>query len=274
MKKWICLLLAVMLFPRGYAEDSRAQMQEMKQIYAAEQGFDEEDASRPQLVVHLHNYDSWKAGATWEPTSFYLDVEMPIRILGEKSISLLEASEKYRRTDVGVWLRMDGETYGLVFSEDGVKGVEYGDRLYAAGPDFDRMLDIAKEALGYRPGDVDFIGKKIVRAQFEWLAGESAVEDEIYRYGGGHVVITDEKRLGRLEKMLAGADYMLGSVNCPSNAFMVLEFEDGTSAAMAVAVNAFSVFFYRGICFGFEEGDIIDIFNLKDNVFYKAITGG
>lgn len=274
MKKWICILLAVLIFSCACAEDSLVQMQQMQKIYAAEHGFDEEDAGRPQLVIHLHNYDSWKAGATWQPTSFYLDVEMPIRILGEKSMDLYEASMKYDRTDVGVWLKMDGETYGLVFSEDGVKGVETYDRLYAAGEDFDRLLDMAEEALGYRPGDMDFAGKKIVSAKFEWLAGESTVEGENYKYGAGSVEVTDAKKLENLQKQLQNADYMLGSVNCPSNAFMVLEMEDGSTAGIAVAVNSFATFFYHGLCFGFEEGDIIDLFNLKETVFYKAIIGG
>ena len=271
MKKWICLILALMLFSCACAEDSWAQMQK---IYADEHGFDQENTGRPQLVVHLHSYDSWKAGATWQPTSFYLDVEMPVRILGEKSMSLMEASRKYRRTDVGLWLKMDGKTYGLVYSEDGVKGVEAYDRLYEAGEDFDRLLNMVEEALGYRPGDMDFAGKRIVKAKFEWLAGESAVKGEIYRYGAGSVEVTDAKKLEALQKQLQNADYMLGSVNCPSNAFMVLELEDGTSCAIAVAVNSFSTFFYQGLCFGFEEGDIIDTFNLKETVFYKAIMGG
>ena len=86
--------------------------------------------------------------------------------------------------------------------------------------------------------------------------------------------MTDEKKLQTLAERLAGGNYMLGSVNCPSNAFMVLEFEDGSTSAIAVAINAFSVFFYRGLCFEFKEGDIIDLFNLKNTVFYKALTGG
>jgi len=274
MKRWMCLMLVILLFSCGRAETMWERAQEYRPIYALEQGFDEEDASRPQLIVYKHDYDSWKAGATIEPVPFYINVEAPIRLLGEKSMDLYEASMKYDRTDVGLWLKMDSETYGLVYSRDGVKGVEYSGRLYEAGPDFERMLDIAQEKLGYRPGDMDFLGKKIVQAKFEWQAGDSPREGENYKYGGGHVVITDEKRLARLEEMLAGANYMLGSVNCPSHAFMVLEFEDGSSSAIAVAINSFATFFYRGMCFDFKDGDIIDIFNLDETVFYKAIMGG
>lgn len=265
MKKWILMLVLLLVLSAARAE---------KGIYAAEHGFDVEDKSRPQLAIHLHNYDSWKAGVTREPTTFYLNVEMPIHILGEKSMTLLEASEKYDRTDVGVWLNMDGEHYGLVYSAEGVKGVEYGDRLFEAGPDFDRLLDVAEEALGYRPGDMDFAGKSIVRAEFEWLAGESRVSGEIYSYGGGSVEITDEKKLAWLAQQLRDANYMLGSVNCPSNAFLTMEFDDGATASVAVAVNSFSTFFYRGLCFDFPQDDIIDLFNLRETVFYKAICGG
>lgn len=274
MKKWICILLAAMLFSSAHGDSLWERAREYRPVYALEQGFDEENAGRPQLIVSIHNYDSWKAGATIEPVSFFIDVEAPIRLLGEKSMDLYEASLKYDRTDVGLWLKMDGETYGLVYSQDGVKGVEYGGRLYEAGPDFDRMLDIAEEKLGYRPGDMDFAGKKIVRAKFEWLAGESAAKGEIYKYGAGSIEVTNAKKLEGLQQQLKNADYMLGSVNCPSNAFMVLEFEGGSSSAIAVAINSFSTFFYRGLCFGFKEGDIIDIFNLDGTVFYKAIIGG
>ena len=272
MRKWICVLALVLLFSAAQGESMWER--QYRPVYALEQGFDAEDASRPQLIVYKHDYDSWKAGATNEPVPFYIDVDMPIRILGEQSMERIRAFANRRATDVGLWLKIGGEDYSLLYSEDGVRGVGYGDRVYEAGPDFEHMLDIAQEKLGYRPVDMDFVGKKIVRAKFEWLAGDSAMEGEIYRYGGGHVVITDEKRLEKLQTRLKEADYMLGSVTCPSHSFMILEFEDGTSSAIAVAVNSFSTFFYHGMCFGFEDGDIIDIFNLDETVFYKAIMGG
>ena len=270
MKKWFALFLMVLIFSTSFAESDYERLQAE---YAAAMGFSKENDSRPQLHVYLHNYESWKMGATWQPTAFYLDVEMPIRLLGEKSMESIHAFENYDCADMGIWLKTEGKTYSLMRTAEGVRGVHFDDRIYEAGPDFDRLLQLAESKLGYRIGDMDFLGKKIVQAQSEWLAGESPREDETYTYGGGRVVITDEKRLTQLAKRLEEANYLLGSVNCPSDAFMILEFEDGSRSEIAVAINSFSTFFYRGICFDFRNGDIIDIFNLDKTVFCKAYWG-
>ena len=52
--------------------------------WRAEKGFDAEDLSRPQLVVEVHNLDSWTAGATNQPTGFCLNVDEPDDLLGEE----------------------------------------------------------------------------------------------------------------------------------------------------------------------------------------------
>lgn len=265
----------LIIAPTGYAPEvfQAASKQRAQIMYANEHSFDFMDDNHAQLAFQIHSYESWKAGATKEPTGFYLNIDEKLDLLGEKSMSLEQAA-KYKRADIGLALHIEYDSYNPVISENGMKGVVYGDRLYEAGPDFERLMDIAEEALGYRPGDMDFTGKKIVSAKFEWLAGESMYKGEKYNYGAGSVEVSDKKKLEKLEKMLKKANYMLGGVNCPSSAFMVLELEDGSRSEIAVAVNSFSTFFYHGMCFEFKEGDIIDLFNLKETVFYKAIIGG
>ena len=256
---------------RAMDAQGRAQL-----AWRAEKGFDAEDRSRLQLVVEVHNLDSWTAGATDQPTGFCLNVDEADDLLGEDSMPRAEAAEKFTIVPIGVYLRQpDGTSWELVLSADGQQGVLTEDRLYLAGPGFDRLLDRAEEALGYRPGDMDFTQKQSVRAVCRWQAGSVRVDDgdgEQQRFwDAGELTLTDAEKLRALDAILAGADFTVGSVNCPSPFFLTLEYADGTSASLAVAVNSFDLFFYRGECFEIADSEaFMSLFDLKDSEFYRA----
>lgn len=229
--------------------------------YAQQKGFSMEDEGRVQLCLTVHNIESWRMGATKEPTTFYLDAEIPTDLTGERYLDEA-AMIRHTRIPVGLQLRDGEDIRELVLSTDGVKGVELYDlhRLYEAGAGWDALVDIAEAALGYRPGDMDFMGKKSLRAALEWQ--------------DGCVVIDDEARLGKLDAMLGKADFSVGSVNCPSPCFLTLEFEDGTAASIAVAINSFDLFFYNGVHFTAGDGELIELFDLKNTKLYQDIFGG
>lgn len=223
--------------------------------YAAENGFSPERSDQTQLSIALHSRETWQMGATREPHCFYLDAALPQDLLGER---FLEEDEliAFTRIPIGLQFR-DGENhYELVVSQTGVKGIETSDphRLYEAGPGFDALVNQAEKALGYRPGNVDFLGKEIRSATLEWE--------------GGQVGVALKAPLRRLEEMLAHADFSVGSVNCPSPCFLTLEFGDGSSAALAVAINSFDLFFYNGMYFTAGDGELLEIFNLKAEDIY------
>lgn len=256
---------------RAMDAQGRAQL-----AWQGERGFDAEDRSRPQLVVEVHNLESWTAGATDQPTGFCLNVDEPDDLLGEESLPRAEAAEKFAVAPIGVYLRRpDGDTWELVLSTDGQKGVLTEDRLYLAGPGFDRLLDRAEEALGYRPGDMDFTEKQSVRAVCRWQAGSMRVDDggeeRQQAWDAGELVLTDAEKLRALDAMLTDADFTVGSVNCPSPFFLTLEYADGSSASLAVAVNSFDLFFYRGECFEIADAEaFMGLFDLKNSEFYRA----
>lgn len=256
---------------RAMDAQGRAQL-----AWRAEKGFDAEDRSRPHLVVEVHNLDSWTAGVTNQPTGFCLNIGEPKDLLGEKSMPRAEAAEKFTIIPIGVYLRQpDGSYWELVLSADGQKGVLTEDRLYLAGSDFDLLLDRAEAVLGYRPGDMDFTEKQSVRAVCRWQAGSVRVDDggveQQQSWDAGELVLTDAEKLRALDAMLAGADFTVGSVNCPSPFFLTLEYADGSSASLAVAVNSFDLFFYRGECFEIADAEaFMSLFDLKNSEFYRA----
>ena len=254
MKKLLTIALALVLACGAAFADARLD-------YARQKGYSMEDEGRVQLCIAVHNIESWRMGATKEPTYFYLDVEMPADLTGEKYLEE-DAMIGYTRIPLGMYLRDGEDIREPVLSEDGVKGVEIYEphRLYEAGTAWDALMDTAEKALGYRPGDMDFMGKRSLRAALEWQ--------------DGCVEIDDEAKLRRLDAMFQNADFSVGSVNCPSPCFLTLEFEDGTSASIAVAINSFDLFFYNGVHFTAGDGELIELFDLKNTQLYRDMFGG
>lgn len=226
-------------------------------LYALERGWSIQDHDRCQLIFPVHNPETWRAGITDQPTSFYLDITPPENLLGERYIDTKDLS-KYRRIPIGLrlWNPPDA-AYELMLSENGLRGVEGYDpwhRLYEAGNGYEALLDLAEEALGYRPGEMDFIGKKSVRAELQWENGSKALEDP--------------GKLAMLDALFADADFTVGSVNCPSPCFLTLEYADGSSADFAVAVNSFGLFFRNGLYFTAGDGELLDIFGIGAEEIY------
>lgn len=237
----------------------RAQM-----LYAREHGFDPEDKSRPQLCMYVHNIDTWRAGATDQPYCFYLDIDVPEDLLGE---NFLEKDEliQFTRIPIGLYVREDEDYRNdleLVISESGIKAVETDDprRLYEAGPGYDTLVNLASEILGFRPGEADFLGKDSVRATLEWQDNTVCIEDP--------------EKLDRLDAMFRKADFSVGSVNCPSPCFLTMEYADGSSAGMAVAINSFDLFFYNGLYFTAGDGELMELFNLEEENLNIKLFGG
>lgn len=237
----------------------RAQM-----VYAREHGFDAEDKSRPQLCMYVHNIDTWRAGATDQPYCFYLDLDVPEDLTGEK---FLEEDEliHFTRIPIGLYVKEDEDyrnNLELVISESGVKAVETDNphRLYEAGPGYDTLVNLAAEVLGYRPGEADFLGKDSIRATLEWQDGSVCIEDP--------------GKLDKLDAMFSRADFTVGSVNCPSPCFLTMEYADGSSASMAVAINSFDLFFYNGLYFTAGDGELLELFNLEEENMNLKLFGG
>lgn len=250
----------------------RAQLQ-----YAAEKGFTAKNDHRSQLCFTIHNLETWRAGVTDQPSSFYLDMTPPENLLGESYLDE-EALSRFTRIPIGLYI-FDGETVcEMVFSEDGVAGIETNEphRLYAAGSGYDSVLNLAEKLLGYRPGAIDFLGKTSVRAHLEWQESrwmqydEASGQEMPMGWPAGRVEIADAASLRRLDAMLNDADFSIGSVNCPSDLFLVVDYSDGSSADFAVAVNSFDLFFRNGMYFTAGSGELIDLFDLKNTSFWKG----
>ena len=272
--KGICLLLSLLCLSCGACAETPLD------AYRAQMGFVEYDESKTQLGMFIHNIDSWRAGVTWEPVTFYMDVEAPKQLLGERSMPSADAFKKYAVTDLGLFVMQDGDFYDLLVSGDGAKGVFHDRMIYEAGSDYDILMERAEQILGYRPGDMDFLGKTSVRATIEWLPGSHPLYDdrgwsaEHRNWKGGSITIEGEA-LQALDAALNGADFSVGNVNCPSDLFLTVEYSDGSSASMAVAMNSFDLLFYRGVCFSLEQdGFLLDFFDFQNSEYYKARIGG
>ena len=251
--------------PRGNimftAADAKLRTQ---MVYAREHGFSAEDKNRPQLCILVHNIDTWRAGATDQPYAFYLDVDMPEDLTGNK---FLEEDEliQFTRIPIGLYVREYGDSLNecdLVVSPSGMKAVETNDphRLYEAGPGYDTLVNLATEVLDYRPGEADFLGKESIRATLEWQDGSVCIEDP--------------GKLDKLDAMFSRADFTVGSVNCPSPCFLIMEYADGSSASMAVAINSFDLFFYNGLYFTAGDGELLELFNLEEEKMNLKLFGG
>lgn len=250
-----------------------------RMCYAAEKGFSLQDESRSQLCFPIHSLESWRAGATDQPYSFYLDMTPPNAVLGKNYLDE-EDLIRFTRIPIGLYLK-DGKTScELVVSEEGTLGVETHDphRLYEAGPGCEAILDLAEKLLGYRPGNPDFLGKASVGARLEWqerkwFQYDESKDAEIQMgWDAGSTSISDAESLRRLDAMLSKADFSVGSVNCPSNLFLVVNYSDGSSADFAVAVNSFDLFFRNGLYFTAGNGELIDLFNLKNTQYWKGFV--
>ena len=254
--------------------DAADAQRRARMAYQRERGFADRDESRPQLALWVHDIDTWRAGATDQPSEFYLDVDLPADLAGARSVE----GEKARNAacvDIGARLLANGEDWTLVASTSGVRALRrYGPlRIVEAGPGYDALLDRAEAALGYRPGDMDFLGKESVRATFEWNAGSLQSEDGLQRWAAGSRAVEDAGSLRKLDALFNGADFTVGGVNCPSPAFLTMEYADGSAASFAVAINSFDLFFYRGVCFT-TGADVIDLFQLRETDFFQAYYGG
>lgn len=242
-------------WPAAYAKlhlaataEGRAELKWM-----AARGLELEDRSRAQLVLYVHTLETWKAGITDQPSAYYVSMPVPDDLLGARSISY-EQAERTGVVDLGVYMHDGYDSYHLVCGRNGVPGVvvnpyEGETRLYEAGPGYERLMQIAEEKLGYRPGDMDFLGKTSVRAVFEWADDVDLPNPngDYVETPAGERVIEDAKTLRALDRALNNADFTIGLVNHPSPAFLTVEYADGTHASFAVAVNSFDHLFYRGV---------------------------
>lgn len=235
--------------------DCADPQQRAKLIYGAQMGFSIRDERQPQLCIPLHNYESWRQGATDQPSSFYMDMDVPEDLLGSRYLEEEELIH-FTRIPIGLYL-IDGErSYELVVSTSGKNGVvtEAPLRLYEAGPGYDHLFDWAEAALGYRPGEVDFLNREAIRATMEWQNGSVGIENEA--------------ALRKLDALMNSADFSIGSVNCPSPCFLNIEYRDGGSASFAVAINSFDLFFRNGMYFTVRDSTLLDIFGLNVSDFY------
>lgn len=250
------------------APESRARL-----VYGNEMGFSPADGSRMQLHIPVHNYESWQRGATDQPYDFYLNVTPPDDLLGTRFLSGDDLA-KFTLIPIGLTLAEGEDSWELVISERGDKGilahVDDERRLYEAGAGFDSMVGLAARVLGYRPGEVDFLGKTSVCARFEWKESRNPA----YEWKAGCIETRDAAALRALDRLMNSADFSVGSVNCPSNAFLTIEYADGGSASFAVATNSFDLFFCNGMYFTAGNGFLPDILGLHDTDFYQAIMGG
>ena len=176
-------------------------------------------------------------------------------------------------------LRHQPQAAGLAMDAHGwVSVAELIDKVNAAGRYHitEAILDEIEVKIGYHPADFGYIGKTPVRASFEWQAGEMSVESGSGKkttvWNAGAVSIDDAAKLEKLSALIKSADFTIGSVNCPSPAFMTVEYADGSSASFAVAVNSFNLFFRNGVMFTTQE-DIIDIFGIRETEFYQGFFG-
>jgi len=249
-------------------------MRRSRLAFAEKKGFSMEGGN---VSVYIHSRESWQAGATKEPTSFYLNTASPENLFGERYLER-EVYQSYDRIPIGVYYHNGDTFYEFVVSEGGVYGLEGGEprRLYSAGPGYQAILDEIEAKLGYHPADFGYIGKTPVRASFEWQAGEMSVESssgkKITEWDAGVVSIDDAAKLEKLSALIKSADFTIGSVNCPSPAFMTVEYADGSNVSFAVAVNSFNLFFRNGVMFTTQE-DIIDLFGIRETEFYKGFFG-
>jgi len=272
MKKiWICLL-AVLICSCANAEINP----EARQQFALQYGFSNSNPERCQLVIPVHNAESWRMGATNQPTNFYLDVTPPEGVLGDRYLDEDEL-RNFIRIPLGLQLQNGEDAFDIVVSEEGMLGVETYDphRLYEAGPGCAALVDLAEKILGYRPGAHDFTGKTSVCATLEWMDGEIICSDASAQttpgWDAGSICIRDKETLVRLDAMFAQADFSVGSVNCPSNLFLHMDYSDGSSADFAVAINSFDLFFCNGMYFtAGDGGELIDLFNLRESNFWKG----
>lgn len=243
-------------------------------IYMCEAGFEPRAGGysemawvqeRAQLAVEVHSIETWRAGVTDEPTLFYLDAEDLPPLTTERSVPREHDGRDYFELAIPIGLHYepagrDAPSLDFVLAPDGTKGVRDVENqcIWEAGPGFNAALDRVEAILGYRPGDANFSGKTSVRATLEWGAGDPSDT------GGkaGSKTVEDAATLRKLDALLNAADLGQGGYNCPSPCFLTLEYEDGSAASLAVAINSYDYFFYRGL--GIQaEGEILPLFGLS-----------
>lgn len=227
--------------------------------YLLEQGFSNYNPGTTQLGVLVHSIETWRSGVTDRPTEFYLNLQPQKQLCGDMHLDIIEAVQKWKILSTGLRVRSQGEDLELVVSDQGVKGVRSFDLLRSVGPDYDALVEHAASVLGYRPCDMNFAGKRSVRAELAWQ--------------GDSIVLMDGAALEQMDGIIAGAEATSGRIDGPFNAFLTLSYPDGDSASLALSTDGSAAFFYRGAFFRYGDEDaLLGLFGLTGDAF-RLLTG-
>ena len=256
MRRLACLILALALL----ACCAHAEVDEAARArYCAEKGFSTYNPGTTQLGVLVHDVETWRSGATDRPTEFYLNIQPPRQLCGDAQLDIIEAVKKWNILSTGLRVYAQGEILELVVSDQGVKGVRSFDLLRSVGPDYDALVEHAASVLGYRPCDMNFAGKRSVRAELAWQ--------------GDSIVLIDGAALEQMDGIIAGAEATSGRIDGPFNAFLTLSYPDGDSASLALSTDGSAAFFYRGAFFRYGDEDaLLGLFGLTGDAF-RLLTG-
>lgn len=258
MKRLAALILILIFVPVcSLAEESASALD----LYRAQKGFSARNDGTTQMGLLVHDIDSWRAGATDRPTEFYMNIAPQNQLSGDMHCDIIEAVKRWNILSIGLTVYAQGDSRQLVVSDRGVKGVRSFDLLRSAGPDYDALLDQAAGVLGYRLGDVNFLGKQSVRAVLEWQ--------------GDSIVIVDPATLAQLDALLNGATPATSAIDGPYNAFLTLQYADGDSASIALATGGAGAGFYRGVYFRYgDQSQLLGLFGLTSEAFSILTNGG
>lgn len=211
-----------------------------------EETFVPKDEDRVQLMVTCLEAESVLSGEWRTPETRYINVEKPLQLLGERLDNRLGAmtDENLQVWPTGLFLYGgEDDLTELAFSRDGAPLVCREGQVFAGGAGYDTLYQTASRALGYAPGKLDFLGKKLVRAELEGTLGKAEVEDSAALEG--------------LNGLLAGLDGNMSGAGCPFASVLRLTFEDGATAEMMLAADGCDVLFYHGGCFRYAGQEVL-----------------
>lgn len=258
MRKLFALVLVLLFLPCcTLAEETASALDG----YRTQRGFTAYNAGTTQLGLLVHDIDSWRAGATDRPTEFYLNISPQNQLTGDMHLDIIEAVKRWNILSIGLTVHAQGDSRQLVVSDRGVKGVRSFGLLRSAGPDYDALLNQAAQVLGYRPGDMNFLGKQSVRAVLEWQ--------------GDSIVVTAPETLAQLDALIGGATPAAGRVDGSFNAFLTVQYLDGDSASIALSTGGAGTCFYRGVYFRCgDQSQLLRLFGLTPDAFSILTNGG